>query len=315
MGRVYYITHSGELRREENTIIFQNAEVKRAIPIEDIDELFLLSEVSTNSKALGLLSERGAVVHFFNYYGYYIGSFYPREKNLSGFLLVRQVVHYLDEQKRLYLAKSFVEGTIRNLCPLLGMEQEPYLLTLSKAKDVPQVMAVESKLRKDFYQRLSEHTGWEFEKRTRRPPHNSLNALISFGNSLVYAKVLGEIYQTQLNPTVSYLHEPSEKRFSLALDIAEVFKPILSDRLIVNLIKEGKLTEEHFLQELDYTYLSKEGRRLFVQAFNELLESTLRHRKLNRKVSHRQLIRLELYKLIKHLLEEEIYKPLSYWTL
>ncbi|RME09556.1 MAG: subtype I-B CRISPR-associated endonuclease Cas1, partial [Aquificota bacterium] len=63
MGRVYYITHSGELRREENTIVFENSEFKKSIPIEDLDELFLLSEISTNSKALGLLSERGAVVH------------------------------------------------------------------------------------------------------------------------------------------------------------------------------------------------------------------------------------------------------------
>ncbi|MFN3264437.1 MAG: CRISPR-associated endonuclease Cas1, partial [Aquificaceae bacterium] len=55
MGRVYYITHSGELRREENTIVFENSEFKKSIPIEDLDELFLLSEISTNSKALGLL--------------------------------------------------------------------------------------------------------------------------------------------------------------------------------------------------------------------------------------------------------------------
>ncbi|RME08078.1 MAG: type I-B CRISPR-associated endonuclease Cas1, partial [Aquificota bacterium] len=245
----------------------------------------------------------------------YIGSFYPREKNLSGFLLVSQVQHYLQKEKRLYLAKSFVEGAIKNLCPFLQIEQETYLSELSFAEDIPQVMAVEARLRRDFYEKLSQETGWDFEKRTKRPPHNPLNALISFGNSLVYAKVLGEIYQTQLNPTISYLHEPSEKRFSLSLDVAELFKPILSDRLIVQLIKERKLTEEHFLQELQYVYLSREGRRVFVQAFNDLLESTVRHRRLNRKVSHRQLIRLELYRLIKHLLEEEVYRPLNYWAL
>ncbi len=315
MGRVYYITQNGELRREENTIVFENVELKKSIPIEDLEELFLLSEVSTNSKALGLLSQRGVVAHFFNYYGYYIGSFYPREKNLSGYLLVRQAQHYLQLEKRLYLAKAFVEGAVQNLCPILGMDSGQYLSELSRAKDIPQVMSVEARLRKDFYQRLAEYTGWDFEGRTKRPPHNPLNALISFGNSLVYAKVLGEIYQTQLNPTISYLHEPSEKRFSLSLDVAEVFKPILSDRLIVQLIKAGKLKEEHFLQELNYAYLSKEGRKLFVQAFNELLESTIRHRRLNRKVSHRQLIRLELYKLIKHLLEEDTYKPLNYSSL
>ncbi len=315
MGRVYYITHSGTLKREENTVVFENSEVKKSIPIEDLDELFLLSEVSTNSKVLGLLSQKGVVVHFFNHYGYYIGSFYPRETNLSGYLLVKQVQHYIEPHKRLELAKSFVEGAIINLCPLFNMEEETYLSELSKAKNITEVMQVEAKLRKDFYRKIEEETGWDFQKRTKRPPHNPLNALISFGNSLVYSKVLGEIYHTQLNPTISYLHEPTTKRFSLSLDVAEIFKPILSDALILKLIKEGLLEDKHFLQELEYAYLSQDGRRLFVAEFNKLLESTIRHRKLNRKVSHRQLIRLELYKLIKHLLEEEPYRPLNYRSL
>ncbi|QID33513.1 type I-B CRISPR-associated endonuclease Cas1b [Pampinifervens florentissimum] len=315
MGRVYYITHSGELRREENTIIFENSSIKKSIPIEDIDELFLFSEVSTNSKALALLSKKGVIAHFFNHYGYYIGSFYPRETNLSGFLLIKQVEHYTNTQKRLYLAKAFVEGAIVNLSTLFGLRKEDYLFALREAKNIPEVMKVEADLRKDFYRRLEQETGWEFEKRTKRPPQNPLNALISFGNSLVYAKVLGEVYHTQLNPTVSYLHEPSTKRFSLCLDIAEVFKPILSDVLIVKLIRDGVLQEYHFSEELNFTYLSPEGRRLFAKAFDELLESTVRHRRLKRKISHRQLIRLELYKLIKHLLAEENYRPLNYASL
>jgi CRISP-associated protein Cas1 len=67
----------------------------------------------------------------------------------------------------------------------------------------------------------------------RRPPDNILNALISFGNSLVYAAVLGQIYRTQPNPTLSFLHEPGVRRFSLSLDLAEIFKPLLTDRIRV----------------------------------------------------------------------------------
>lgn len=143
----------------------------------------------------------------------------------------------------------------------MGGDTEAYVSWLAKAESIPEVMKVEAQLRKDLYKSLEDATGWSFEKRSKRAPHNPLNALISFGNSLIYAKVLGEIYTTQLNPTVSYLHESSTKRFSLSLDVAEVFKPIISDRLILELIKSSKLRKEHFLSDLEYAYLSPEGRK------------------------------------------------------
>lgn len=173
-------------------------------------------------------------------------------------------------------------------------------------------MQVEGSFRKLCYLKLAEQCGFTFEKRTKQPPSDPLNALISFGNSLVYAKVLGEIYYTQLNPTISYLHEPSTKRFSLSLDVAEIFKPILSDMLILNILRSGKFKDYHFEKSLKSTYLNNEGRKIFISEFNNLLEKTLTHYKLKRKVSHKQLIRIELYKIIKHLIGEEIYKPLYY---
>jgi len=78
---------------------------------------------------------------------------------------------------------------------------------------------------------------FSIEKREKHPPTNPLNALISFANSLVYTTVLSEIYHTQLNPCVSFLHQPGERRYSLALDIAEIFKPLIGDPIIFNLIK------------------------------------------------------------------------------
>lgn len=312
MGRVYYITKHGTLSRKENSLLFENSEIKKSIPVEDVDELFVITEVSINTKVLNFLASYGIVVHFFNYYGYYTGSFYPRETNISGYLLVKQVEHYLEPSKRLYLAKSFVAGAFQNLSLVYGVDAEPFLVELDRVKSIQEIMQVEGEFRKLCYKKLEDLTGWDFGKRTKRPPRNPLNALISFGNSLVYSKVIGEIYNTQLNPAVSYLHEPSTKRFSLALDVAEVFKPILSDRLILKLLGEGKIQSENFVQESEFIYLNEEGRRVFLKEFNELLESTYYHKSLKRKVSMRTFIRIELYKLIKHLLEEEIYKPINF---
>jgi len=315
MGKVYYILSDGRLSRKENTVYFENGKVKKTIPIENIDELFVISELSLNTKLLKFLAQWGIPIHFFNYYGYYVGSFYPREKHVSGYLCIKQAEHYLDRKKRLYLAKAFVIGAIVNLSQIYELEPGKHLNRLSKVEQIEEVMNVEADFRKKCYEKLEDITGFPFEKRTRRPPQNPLNALISFGNSLVYAKVLGEIYYTPLNPTISYLHEPSTKRFSLSLDVAEVFKPIFVDRLIIKLIKNKKITEEHFREDFASAYLNEEGRKVFVSEFNNLLEKTISYRKLKRKVSHRTLIRLELYKLIKHLLGEEVYIPLNYGSL
>ena len=144
------------------------------------------------------------------------------------------------------------------------------------------------------------------ERRVRRPPDNPINAAISFGNSLMYPACLTEIYRTQLNPTISFLHEPGDRRFSLSLDLAEIFKPLIIDRIIFRLFNRGQLNEsKHFETKVGECYLNEKGRKTFIAAFDEQLKQTVSHRKLKRHVSYQRLIRLECYKLIKHLVGME----------
>ncbi len=309
MGRSYFLITDGFLSRKEDTIFFKNSEIEKVLPIEDVDEIFVLSEISLTSKLLKLLAKKGIPLHLFNRYGFYVGSFYPRETHTSGFLIVKQVQHYLDMDKRLYLAKAFVVGAIENLSAVYKIDNKHTLDRLKKAKTIEEIMSIEGNFRKVCYEELGKKTSITFEGRTKRPPQDPINALISLGNSLTYAKVLGEIYFTPLNPTISYLHEPSTKRFSLSLDVAEVFKPIFSDALILRLLKEGKIKEKHFKNFGEGVYLNDEGRKIYVSEFKNLLEKTIYHKKLKRKISYRQLIRIELFKLIKHFLDEEPYKP------
>jgi len=153
----------------------------------------------------------------------------------------------------------------------------------------------------------------KFEKRSRQPPENEVNAMISFGNSLLYSAILSEIYHTQLHPAISYLHEPSERRFSLALDIAEIFKPLIVDRLIFSLVNSRIIQRNDFEREFNGILLNESGKRKFVKAFNERLEKTVKHKDLGRNVSYQRLIRLECYKLIKHLLGTGKYSPFVIW--
>jgi CRISPR-associated protein Cas1 len=106
-----------------------------------------------------------------------------------------------------------------------------------------------------------------------------------------------------------YLHTTNNRRFTLNLDVAEVFKPILVDRVIFSLINKGMLKKSHFKEELGGIYLKDKGKQIFLEKWEERLSTTIKHRGLNRNVSYRRLIRLELYKLEKHLLEDSEYKP------
>ena len=145
------------------------------------------------------------------------------------------------------------------------------------------------------------------------PPDNPINALISFGNSMMYSSILTEIYHTQLNPTISFLHEPGERRFSLSLDISEIFKPIIVDRIIFSAINQRMIQAVHFDKDLNMCYLNQKGRTIFQREFDNKLNTIIKHPKLKRNVSYRRLIRLECYKLIKHILDQEKYEGLRMW--
>ena len=143
---------------------------------------------------------------------------------------------------------------------------------------------------------------------------NRLNALISFGNSLLYTICLSEIFFTHLDPRIGFLHTTNFRRFSLNLDLAEVFKPIIVDRVIFTLINKGMIKGKHFEKRLEGIVLNDDGKRLFIEQLDERLKNTFYYRRLKRKVSYRRLIRLELYKIEKHLIGEEEYSPfIAYW--
>jgi len=298
---------------------------KRSIDIENVEQIHIFGEVDLNTKALNYISQYGIVLHFYNYYGFYAGSFLPRKKNVSGDVVVRQALHYLDREKRLFLAYCFVESAVYHMMRNLRerKEAEAFLIAIEdewekgrfNISSIAELMGLEGRIRNIYYQSFNRFLPEDFvmEKREKRPPTNPINALISFGNSLIYSHTLSQIYQTQLDPTISFLHEPSEKRFSLSLDISEIFKPLIVDTVIFKLLNNSKLTLEHFDEDLNYCYLNHEGRKIFLKELQNKLETTVRHRQLNRNVSYKSFIRLECYKLIKHFIGDQVYSPLKAW--
>jgi CRISPR/Cas system-associated endonuclease Cas1 len=409
MSRNYYVLSTGRLKREAQTLYLETAEGRRAVPIEDVDSLYAFGELDLNTKLLNFLSQRKVPLHVFNYYGYYAGTYCPRDYLHSGFLLVHQVTHYRETEKRMALARELVRGAAHSLSRTLAYYQNrretgvpeseypshedeepdqdgfaeaegspneydesevpeseslqtgdgasesqndleetpedgdpaapfvPLIESFAPAESVQraaetiralsakideaqtpdELRGLEGKMRLSYYSAwrhiLREGEGLDFTRRVRRPPDNIVNALISFGNGMLYAACLTELYRTQLTPTISYLHEPGTRRFSLALDMSEIFKPLIVDRAIFTLLNTRQLQTKHFDQRLNYCYLEEAGRKIYIKAFEEKLQTTLYHRQLKRHVSYKRLIRLECYRLIRHLTDAEPYRAFRAW--
>ena len=325
----YYLFANGELKRKDNNIsIITEDKGTKDLKIEVMNDIYLFGEISTNTKCINYLGQMKVPVHFFNYYGFYTGSFYPKEINVSGNLLIKQVEYYTDNEKRSEIAKEFIESAAFNIYRNLryyngrgkdlenvmgqikGLQKE-----LSKAENINEIMGVEGNIRKVYYSAWKEIINQEidFEKRVKRPPDNMINTLISFVNSLIYTTCLSEIYKTQLNPTISYLHSAGERRFSLCLDVAEIFKPLIGDRLIFSLLNKNMITEKDFEKGSNFYYLKENGRKKILKEYDERLKQTIKHKDLGREVSYSYLIRLECYKLIKHILGDKKYEGFKMW--
>lgn len=320
------IPHPSSLDEENQAPV--KVRERRIIPIEDVDALWVFRELDLNAHVLNFLAQKKVPAHFFNYYGFYAGSFYPREYLQAGYLTVRQVRHYTNRKLRLGIARELIAAAMHNILRNLryygtrgiALESETEkvqaeMLRLETVKDVAELMGCEGRARAAYYQGFGKilRDRFDFTKRVKRPPDNMVNAMISYTNGLVYAACLSQLYRSQLDPTISFLHEPGVRRFSLALDLAEVFKPLLADRLIFKVLNNRMLNERDFAQDLNYCYLKESGRKTILKEWDARLQTTIEHRRLKRKVSYERLIRLECYKLVKHLANDEPYQGFKAW--
>ena len=338
MKKTFYLFNPGQMERKDNTLKFtpfaidedgtEHVGQPRYLPVEDINEFYCFGSLKANSSLFNFLGQKDICMHFFDYYENYTGSFMPRDSLLSGRMLLAQTAAYQNKKKRQAIAQRFIEGAAYNMVRNLmyynrrGKDLEAPINNINElakkilnTADIDELMGLEGQIRRTYYDAFDLILNdFQMGERTKQPPKNEVNALISFGNMMCYTQCLRAIHQTQLNPTISYLHTPGDRRYSLCLDISEIFKPIIIDRIIFRVLNRKEIQEKHFDRKLNRCLLNDTGKKIFVRAIEDKLEETFQHKSLGRKVSFRHLIKLECYKLAKHLLNIEEYKPFKmYW--
>ncbi len=177
-------------------------------------------------------------------------------------------------------------------------------------------MLIEARARQQYYSAFNvilKQDDFSFEKRTRRPPMDELNAMISFGNTLLYNIVLQEIWKTPLDPRISIVHATTSRSYSLNLDFADLFKPVVVDRVIFSLVNLLQIQKSlHFEKEdSGITYLNKTGKRIFISEFEDKLKDKIKVK--DRNYTYKQLIEEEIHKFQRFLMNNENYKPYKYW--
>ncbi|WP_135855326.1 type I-B CRISPR-associated endonuclease Cas1b [Halorussus salinus] len=325
----HHIFADGELSRNEGTLRIDTLDGETEyLPVESVDTLYLHGQIDFNTRALGLLNDHGVPVHVFGWKDYYRGSYLPKREQVSGNTVVEQVRAYDDTDRRLRIAHDIIAASIHNMRANIqyydGRTEdfgsavdrlEEQKARIFDTTEINELRGIEATARKIYYRCFDRilRDPFELTKREYNPPTNEANALISFLNSMVYTTCVSAIRKTALDPTIGFVHEPGERRFTLSLDIADIFKPILADRVLFRLVNRQQVGIDDFESELGGCLLTEDGRAAVLEAFEETLDRTVEHPRLERKVSYKTLVRTDVYSLKKHILTGEPYRPTERW--
>jgi len=301
---------------------------KKYIPIESIDGIYSFGSIHFNSRFIYFLSQNRIPLHTFNYNGSYAGSFFPSARNVSGSTLIQQAAHYSNYKRRMIVAKEFTSASAKNCMANLKYHinrganiDEEYgfiedmLEYVHSAADVQELFGIEGNIKKTYYSAWKRIFRYpvDFTHRVKNPPNNLINALISYGNAVVYALCLNQIYQTRLYPEIGFIHEVGEGKLPLCYDLADLFKPIFTDRTIFKVVNKNMISEKDCIRKNGKCILKENAKKIFITELEAKLQTTITLDE-TRKMSYKRLVKEECYKLIKHLNGEEEIKPyISKW--
>lgn len=321
-ARTYWLTNPCRIRRKDESLLIERENAPNVhVPITDVRDIIACADIDLNTSAVSLLNRHRVSVHLLSYYGDYAGSLVTSDVSTSGATVLAQARLAEGRDTALPIARDIVDACAFNVRRVLGRKllHRPYETlkrSAATAETTDQLMSAEGTFRRSAWEVLDTRLpDWlQLNGRSRRPPENAGNAFISYVNGIVYARILTAVRLTPLHSGVAFLHSTMERqRHSLVLDLAEMFKPLFAERLLLRLSGRRQLKEHHFDSGLRRAMLSDAGRKLVVQAVRDEFGSTVQHRSLGRKVAYDELLYLDALALTRHCLEGTPYKPFRIW--
>ena len=326
----YHIINDGILTRRDFTVLFENEEGKKYLPVETMGSLNVYSEVTFTSGFFEYANNMGLKVAIYDRYGRFVGNFMGYNHSSSGTTTLRQATLYNDTSKRVGIAKTIISAAMHNMRANLRYyskiktddrlestikAMDTNILQIKKVTSIDEIFMIEARNRQQYYQcfnSILQSDDFRFEKRTKRPPKDALNALISFGNMCLYERIATEMYKHQIDIRIGFLHSTNKRSQSLNLDIAELFKPIIIDRTIFTLVNKGMINALNDFENVNEggVYLNKHGKRIFIQEYQNKLYQKITYQ--DQKMTYDTLIRKEIQKLFKLIHYGEKYKPYKY---
>lgn len=319
-----YLLAGTKISRRDNTIRIAPKEGKaRNFPVESLKNIIVAGVSQFNSELISFLGKQGVRLSFLDYYGNFSASVECAHPHASGSVHLAQAQNILDMKKRMALGKLIMGAAIQNIIGNLryyayrsktGLkpaieEIQKHRGNLMEAKNVEQMMGCEGLARQTYYAAWNLiNPALTIKKRTRRPPTDRINSLISFCNALVYSVCKSELSKTHLDLTLSFIHAPTQARASLSLDLAEIFKPVIADKIIFNMVNHKMFNHSDFDETEGMCLLSESGRRKVVEAFREKIDKE----EIGDLRGYRALILRECFRIQAHVLGMENYVPYIY---
>lgn len=324
----YHIVHNGILNRADYSLLFEGGDGKKYLPVEATTQLNVYSDVEISPAALRLISAHNIRVAYFDGVGRLQGYFVPAECATAGKCLLEQCRMYDHPLARLSVAKEFEKAGFRNMLANLRYYAKIGHETLrdtvrdlavisaeiDQCQSVDQLMLKEARGRMLYYSAFDEimsGSGFEFGSRSKRPPKNEINAMLSFGNAMLYNKFLQLIWRTQLDARIGVVHATNQRPASLHLDFADVFKPLVVDRVVFSLVNRHEIRlDQHFRRENGAVLLNDEGRRVFVEKMERKFAAQITVDE--QRTTYEWLMASEVARFQEALLAGELYTPFKY---
>lgn len=324
LSTLFVHDHRARVGLQKHALVVSNGEVKTRIPLETLDGVVLLGGGQVTCEAIAACVERGVRLAALRRNGklrFAVGG--PVSGNVH--LRVAQVQAATDPRHVIALARWFVAGKLQNYRRLLAIwasdatpgdraylrRQEAAIATrldaLANADDGDRIRGIEGDATRRYFKGLatqiaSTGSGLYFAGRSRRPPRDPVNALLSFLYGLVLTELIGALDAVGLDPQVGFLHGVRSGRPSLALDLLEEFRPAVADRLAVRLIGRRQIRGEHFqITPGGGCLLTDEGRRAVLGAYEAFKDAEVPHLLLDRMVPRWSLPMLQATLLARHL--------------